>query len=213
MDSRQAAPLSENRLLQALIVVWAAVWCVTAVQPVDRSDWLVENLLVFVLVPLLVTTHRRWPLSNLSYGLICVFLILHAIGAHYAYRPPIGDWLKEVLHLRRNHFDRLVHFSFGLLLTPPMREILAGAVTARGFWAWWLPISSVIALSGMFEVVEMIVAQMLDPELGATYLGIQGDEWDAQKDMGLAAIGAVLASLPAIRRSRPGSGPTPADFN
>lgn len=200
--SRPQAPFSENRLLQGFIAAWVMVWCVTAIRPVDRSDWLIENLLVFAFLPLLVTTYRRLPLSSLSYGLICAFLILHAIGAHYAYQPPLGDWLKESLHLRRNHYDRLVHFAFGLLLTFPVWEVLVRAAGVRGVWAWWLPISSVVAFSGIFEVLEMIVAQVLDPKLGTAYLGTQGDEWDAQKDIGLAVIGALIASFYALRRPK-----------
>ena len=202
MSRREPIPFSENRLLHGLIAVWFSVWSITAISPVDRSDWLVENLLVFLFVPLLVVTYRRMPLSTLSYVLICAFLILHAIGAHYAYRPPVGDWLKETLQLRRNHYDRFVHFSFGLLLTFPMRELLMRTVDARGFWAWWLPVSGIAALSGIFEILEMILAQMLDPKLGAAYLGTQGDEWDAQKDMGLAVLGAILASGFVLYRSR-----------
>src|SRR5205823_1338866 len=119
----------------------------------------------------------------------------HATGAHYTYaKVPLGFWLKDVFGLQRNHFDRLVHFSFGLLLTWPMHEVLERTLKPRGFWAAILPAIVIISLSGLFEIIEAIVAWLVNPELGAAYLGTQGDVWDAQKDTGVAIIGAVLAA-------------------
>src|SRR5687767_14937666 len=195
----------DRRLLQILIVVYAAVWIITAIQPVDRSDWFIENLLVFVTVPVLALTYRRAPLSDTSYLLLGVFLILHAIGAHYTYaKVPAGDWIKEIFDLERNHFDRLVHGCFGLLLLIPVRELLMLMTPVRGFWSYALPVTVIVSFSGLFEIVEAIVAQIVSPELGTAYLGTQGDEWDAQKDMAAAVAGAIcslvlLAAIAALR--------------
>src|SRR5687767_2953331 len=120
-----AATFGERRLLQALCIAYALVWVMAAIKPVNRTDWLLENLLVFVFVPLLVFTYRQVPLSNVTYILIFLFLLLHAAGAHYTYSEvPLGYWLKETFNLQRNHFDRIVHLSFGLLLTYPVYEVL-----------------------------------------------------------------------------------------
>lgn len=191
-----ATSFGERRLLHALCVCYALVWVIAAIKPVNRTDWLLENLLVFAFVPLLVFTYRRLPLSNAAYVLIFLFLILHAAGAHYSYSEvPFGYWLKETFHLRRNHFDRIVHFSFGLLLTYPVHEVLVRIVKVRGFWALLVPAAVIVSLSGFFEIVEGIVAWLVNPELGAAYLGIQGDVWDAQKDMALAIFGAALVGI------------------
>lgn len=188
--------LRTHRLLQGLIVWYVAFWVVMAIAPRDRSDWLLENLLVFLVVGFLLVTYRRFPLSNLSYLLITIFMTLHAVGAHYTYEHAApGYWLKDLFGLKRNHFDRLVHFSFGLLLTYPLWEALQRVVQTTRFWAYFLPFTIVLAASSLFEKLEFIVAQIVSPELGTAYLGTQGDVWDAQKDMTLAMLGALLCLL------------------
>jgi putative membrane protein len=100
-------------------------WIWLAIEPVDRRDWLLENLLSLTLVAVLVLTYRRYQFSRLSYGLIALFLTLHAIGAHYTYAEvPFGFWLKDFFILSRNPFDRLAHFAYGALLVYPLRELL-----------------------------------------------------------------------------------------
>lgn len=185
--------LRANRLLQALIIWYVSFWVVMAIAPRDRSDWLLENALVFLVVGFLITTYRRFPLSNLSYLLITIFMTLHAVGAHYTYEHAApGYWLKDLLGMKRNHFDRIVHFSFGLLLMYPLWEALQRVVKTSRVWLYFLPLSIVLAISSLFEKLEFIVAQIVSPELGTAYLGTQGDVWDAQKDMTLAMLGALL---------------------
>lgn len=184
---------SENRLLQILLGVYSVLWVLLAFEPFDRFDWILENILTVLFVGLLIGTYRIFPLSDLSYLLITLFMILHALGAHYTYSEvPLGFWLKETLQLGRNHFDRIVHFSFGLLMAYPIREVFLRVASARGFWAYYLPLDVTLAFSGAYEIIEMAAALLASPELGAAYLGTQGDVWDAQKDMGCAAVGAAL---------------------
>ncbi len=187
-------PLPQNRFLQGILVAYALVWMLTAWKPLYPHDWMMENLLVFVTIPVLAFTHRRFPLSDLSYLLIALFLALHAIGAHYTYsNVPLGFWLKEAWHLSRNPFDRVVHFSFGLLLAYPVREVFLRVAKTRGFWNYYLPLDVVLAFSAVFELFEMAAALLTSPELGDAYLGTQGDVFDAQKDMLMAGLGAVFA--------------------
>jgi putative membrane protein len=196
-------PFRERRLLQVLCAAYAAIWIVGAIHPKDRSDWLIENMLVFVSVPVLVFTYRRLPLSNTSYALLFFFLTLHSAGAHYTYSEvPFGYWLKKTFDLQRNHFDRIVHFAFGLLLTYPVYEILMRIVRPRGVWPLLLAMAVIVSLSGFFEIVEGIVALLVNPELGAAYLGTQGDVWDAQKDMALAIGGAVIVGVMIALRKK-----------
>jgi putative membrane protein len=185
-------PSRERRLLHVLCVCYAIAWITAAIEPVKRSDWLLENLLVFAFVPTLIFAYRRLPLSDFSYILIFLFLVMHTAGAHYTYAEvPLGYWLKDMFHLERNHFDRIVHFSFGIMAYP-IREVLMRTMRARGFWAWLLPMAITVSFSGFFEIIEAVIAMLVNPELGAAYLGLQGDVWDAQKDMGLAMLGALL---------------------
>ena len=192
-----------NRLHQCLLGGYLLLWAVLAVSPVDRRDWLLENILTFLLAAVLVATYRTFQFSNASYVLIACFMALHAIGAHYTYsQVPLGFWLKEAFDLSRNHFDRIVHFAFGLFLAYPIREILVRRAGIRGGWSYLFAVLSVMACSGFFEVLESWVAQIVSPELGAAYLGTQGDEWDAQKDETAACVGAVLAVLLTVAASK-----------
>ncbi len=186
----------DNRLLHVLIAVYVVVWVLAAINPHHPDDWLLENVLVVTFVPLLTLTYRKFCLSDLSYLLITVFMILHSIGSHYTYAEvPFGFWLRDALHLSRNHYDRIVHFGFGLLMAYPIREIFLLVVRAKGFWAYYLPLDVTLAFSGLYEIVEWLAAAATNPELGTAYLGTQGDVWDAQKDMGLAALGALACMV------------------
>jgi len=187
--------LTKTRRLSWLLLWYGVIWIAMAIQPVDRKDWFLENLLAISAVALLLATYRWFQFSTTSYVLITVFLTLHAIGAHYTYAEvPFGFWLQQTLGLSRNPFDRLVHFAYGLLLVAPFRELLMRLAGIKGSWSYYLPVSGMLAQSGLFEVIEAIVAQIVSPELGTAYLGTQGDEWDAQKDMMAAAAGAMVTA-------------------
>jgi putative membrane protein len=186
----------EHRLLQVLVALYALVWIVTAVRPLDRSDWILENLLVAAMVAVLVGTYRVFPLSDLSYLIITLFMTLHAVGAHYTYSDvPLGFWMRDTFGFARNPFDRLVHFSFGLLMAYPIREVFLRVANARGFWAYYLPLDVTLAFSALYEIMEMVIATLVAPGTGDAWLGTQGDIWDAQKDMGLAALGALICMV------------------
>lgn len=201
-----------RRILSGLLLAYGLLWAGLAIDPVDRHDWFLENLLALALVAVLILTYRRFSFSLPSYYLILAFMVLHAIGAHYTYAEvPFGFWLKDTWGLSRNPFDRLVHFAYGALLVYPLRELLVRLAGVRGLWSYYLPISAVLAQSGFFEVIEAIVAMIVSPELGSMYLGTQGDEWDAQKDMAAAFLGSILTmaiTLGMFRRQATGSAPS-----
>ena len=187
-------PLGQPWLPRWLLASYLVVWIVLAVSPVDRHDWLLENLLAISTVMALIFTYRRFSFSDVSYVLITLFMILHAIGAHYTYaKTPLGFWMKDAFDLSRNHFDRMVHFAFGLLLAYPAYDLFLRAAKMRKGWASSMATITLISVSGLFEVIESWVAQLVSPELGDAYLGTQGDIWDAQKDMTMAIIGALIA--------------------
>jgi putative membrane protein len=159
--------LRQNRVFQVLLGGYLVLWIVLAISPIDRQDWLLENILAMVLATLLIGTYRRFQFSDLSYVLIILFMILHAIGAHYTYsKVPLGFWLQRVMDLDRNHYDRLVHFAFGLLLAYPAYELVVRCAKARHGWALVLAASTIVGMSGFFEVLESWVAQTVSPELG-----------------------------------------------
>jgi putative membrane protein len=180
------------------------VWAALAIAPLDRKDWALENALVIFIVPVLVLSRKKLPLSRISYTAIFIFLCLHEVGAHYTYaKVPYDAWfssltgstLNGLLGLERNHFDRLVHFSFGFLLAYPIREVFLRVADVRGVWGYYLPLDVTMATSMLFELFEWGAAELFGGDLGAAYLGTQGDVWDAHKDMALAMLGAIIAML------------------
>jgi len=179
-----------------LVLIFLAVWVWAAIRPSDRHDWLLENYLVFIFVPLIIITGRYFKLSRISYGLITLFMILHVIGSHYTYAEvPFGYVLQEWLGASRNMYDRLVHFSFGLLLAYPVREVFLRVARVKGFWGYYLPFDVTLAFSAIYEIIEWVAAANVDPQAGLAFLGSQGDIWDAQKDMTMAGIGALVAMI------------------
>ncbi len=208
-DPQVARPFRKSRVQQALLAGYLALWVAMAIGPHDRGDWLLENLIVFVAAALLLATRRAFAFSNFSYLLIAVFLALHAVGAHYTYSlTPFGDWLAASLGLARNPYDRLVHFAFGLLLAYPLHEMGRRVLHVHGGWSYALAAIAILALSSVYEIVESWAARVVDPALGQAFLGTQGDEWDAQKDMTLAVVGAAIAlAAGAFYRARSGHEP------
>jgi putative membrane protein len=185
--------VATRRYPLVLLALYLVVWAVLAVDPNYRSDWWLENILPFVFVPLLVATYRRFPLSDVSYTLIALFMTLHAVGAHWTYAEVPIDW--RALGFERNHYDRVVHFCFGLLLAYPIKEVFNRVATARGFWGYYLPLDVTLAFSAVYEIIEWVVAATVSPGAGTAFLGAQGDGFDAVKDMALAGSGAAIAML------------------
>jgi len=189
-------PFRSNRILHGMMLWLVVIWIIAAIEPLYPRDWLLENLLVFIWSALLIFTHRRFQFSNLSYGLFIVFLSLHLAGSHYTYsETPFGFWLQDWFDFERNHYDRIVHCSFGLLVAYPMREILIRRSGLNIAWSYFITLNCIVAFSAIYEIIEAVTAIIVSPELGAAYLGTQGDEWDAQKDAGLATLGAIVTML------------------
>ena len=180
----------------ALFVWYASFSIAMAIAPADREFWMAASILPVLLVVGLVVSYRSFPLSSISYFLITLFLTLHAIGVHYTYAEvPFGSWLQQALALDRNHFDRIVHFCFGFLLTYPWEEWFRLFAHVRGWLRYYLPNITILGLSGLWEIVESWFAQLMNPDLGLVFLGSQGDQWDAQKDMSAALYGSVLCTV------------------
>lgn len=163
--------------------------------PVQRSLWLVENLLVVALAIILVWTYRKFRFSNQSYLFILLFLVLHTFATHYSYATtPIDEWLKSTFHTKRSYYDRFVHFAFGLLWVYPFGELYVRLAMRRGVWPFIVPVIIVMALSAIFEIIEAVGAIIAGQgQNEGEFVGMQGDIFDTQKDMFSAFIGALLA--------------------
>lgn len=189
-------PFLRRPLHMAYAAIFLAFWAYTGFTTPDLLNWLLENSLTLSVVIILVAFYNIFRFSDTSYTLIFLFLMLHVYGSQYQYADnPFGEWMKEQLQFRRNHYDRIVHFGFGLLLTYPLYEIAARGFRVSAFLSCLISVSLVLSLSAVYEVVEWIVADIVydGDEQGMNYLGMQGDIWDAQKDMALALLGGAIA--------------------
>lgn len=196
------APGARYRLI--LLALFAAAFVALGIAPVSREDWLLENMLVAAALAWLIWDARRGqPLSNAAYTLLFAFGLLHELGAHYTYsQVPYEAWfgalsggrsLDALLGFERNQYDRLVHFLYGLLITPVAAEVLVERVPLRGAWRIVLPATFMFSHALIYELIEWGAASAFGGELGEAYLGTQGDVWDAQKDMALAVLGTLIA--------------------
>jgi len=193
--SKHRVPFKKNIWLFAFIAVFVFIWANSFIGTTDTANWLLENTLSFIFVAFLIITFKKHQFSDLSYLLICIYLCLHVYGSKYTYAEnPFGYWLKDVLHLSRNHYDRIVHFCFGFLLAYPMREMFLKWLKYPRWVAWLLPIEITLSISAFYELIEWAVADMFFKEHGDAYSGTQGDIWDAQKDIFVAFCGAIIAT-------------------
>jgi putative membrane protein len=172
------------------------VLAVSGVGPRDRLTWLLEVAPVLLAVPILVATHRRFPLPPLLYALVAFHAAVLSVGGHYTYAEvPLGFWVRDALGLARNHFDRLGHFLQGFVPALVAREVLLRTSPLRpGRWLFVLTTSVALSISAIYEFVEWGAAIVLGQGADA-FLGTQGDPWDTQWDMFLAFVGAILAQL------------------
>jgi len=181
----------EPIVLLILCVICLVVSRIGAYAP---GTWVLEVFPIFLAIPILVATARRFPLTPLAYRLIFVHALILMVGGHYTYaRVPLGAWLQEPLHLTRNHYDRLGHFAQGFVPAIVAREILIRRSPLRpGKWLFFLVTCVSLSVSASYELIEWAVA-LVGHANAEAFLGTQGDVWDTQWDMFFALIGALVA--------------------
>ena len=179
----------------ALLVIFTVFWVLLAFTPSSRTVWLAENVLTILLVGFLITTYQRFRFSNTSYLLIFVFLILHTLVSYYTYtKMPLFEWLRTSYDLSRNHYDRLVHFFFGLTFYFPLREFVSRKLKINCIWSYLIPFLIIVSFKAIYEILEYLaVVVSHDTIIGTSFLGMQGDQWDAQNDVLAGTLGAGLS--------------------
>ena len=188
-----------QKTLFALFLVFLAISCMN---PPYLDFMLMQHVPTMASLILLVYVVNRLVVSRLSFSLTIVFLVLHTIGARYLYsNTPYDDWaywltgqtVSETLGLSRNHYDRVVHFSFGLLMAVPIQELEQRYLRLSVAMSCILAIEFVIAMSAIYEMIEWLVAIVFAHDWAESFLGQQGDPFDGQKDMALATLGSILS--------------------
>ncbi|MFF4116735.1 DUF2238 domain-containing protein [Streptomyces sp. NPDC001714] len=162
----------------------------------DRTTWFLETVWVLIGLPLVVLTWRRFPLTGLLAGLLTAHALVLAVGGHYTYAEvPVGDWVRDTLHLSRNPYDRFGHLMQGFVPAVLVRELLVRTSPLRGSrWLAPLTVCSCLAFSAFFELLEWLAAEIGGHGADA-FLATQGDVWDTQWDMFCALIGATVSVL------------------
>lgn len=186
-------------LLAALLLVCVATgWA----PPAGRQNWALEVGPGLLGVAVLVGVYKRFPMSRLVYAGVFLHVLILVYGGYYTYaRTPLGDWAREAFHLSRNHYDRVGHLALGFFPAITIREVLLRRTPLeRGGWLTFLILSVVLAIGAFWELIEWWTTLIVAGDVGAAFLGSQGDVWDAQWDMLLALVGAAV-SLPLLSRA------------
>jgi putative membrane protein len=191
-----AVPASRDSLPLVLLVLVAIALALSAVHPADRITWWLEIFPILLVVPVLIFTARRFPLTRLLYVLIAIHCLILMVGGHYTYaQVPFGFWLQDALDLSRNPYDRIGHFAQGFVPAIAAREILLRQTPLqRGGWLFFIVSAICLAISACYEFIEWLAA-VLGGGTAEAFLGTQGDVWDTQWDMLTALIGAITAQL------------------
>ena len=183
-----------------LLVLGAILLALSAIHPYSMGTWWMEVAPIFIAVPILAATYRRFPLTPLVYTLILVHACILMLGGHYTYaRVPLGFWMQNLLHFSRNPYDRVGHLAQGFVPAIIAREILLRRTPlVRGGWLFFIVCSICLAISACYEFVEWWAA-LLGGGSATDFLGTQGDVWDTQWDMLMALIGSILGQVTLSR--------------
>jgi putative membrane protein len=179
-----------------LLLAGALALIVSGIGPAERLTWWLEVFPIFIAVPVLLATRRRFPLTRLLYWLILVHAMILMLGGHYTYaKVPLGFWMEDWFGFARNHYDRIGHFAQGFVPALVAREILLRrSPLTRGKWLFFIVTSICLAVSACYEFVEWAAA-LAGGSSADAFLGTQGDVWDTQWDMFMALIGALTAQI------------------
>ncbi|UNL86097.1 DUF2238 domain-containing protein [Priestia koreensis] len=179
-----------------LLILYATALIWSAISPVDRFTWWLEVTPALIALLLLLITYDRFQFTTLAYVLIFIHCVILFVGGHYTYaRMPLFTWLKDVMDLDRNYYDRLGHIAQGFIPAIIIREILWRNSPLKGSrWLSFIVVSICLAISAMYELIEFGVALMTGKAAEA-FLGTQGDVWDTQWDMLFALIGAIVSLI------------------
>jgi putative membrane protein len=192
-NSTSKKPFTKNKFLKLLVILFSCYWTYCWFYNQNMENYIIENLLVIIFIPIIIYSYFKIKLSDTSYLFLFIYLMLHVYGSYYAYTDAaIGEWLKNTFHLWRNPYDRIVHFSFGFFISYIAFDILKNNFNKSLQSCYIYPIEIMFSLGTIFEMIEWAVAVNASPLTGETYVATQGDVWDAHKDIALAFLGASI---------------------
>lgn len=193
MSARRVPAFAWTCLAVALV---ALLW--SGIGPTKRDVWFMETCPVMVGIVWVGLRWRAFPWTSVSLALMALFSIVLCVGGHWTYSEvPLGNWIRDQLGWERNPWDRFGHFWQGVVPAVLGRELLRRCTTGlrRGKALFWICVCIALAISAVYELVEWWTVLIAAPEQGVAFLGVQGDEWDAQQDMVMALCGALSGLL------------------
>ncbi len=187
---------TSSKFLHWLLGIYAILFAVLAINPIDRKTWFVENLTVWLILAVILILYRRKVVfSNMAYAFMFVLIYLHTIGGHYTFALVPFDWFTNFFGFTRNHFDRIAHFTVGFYAFAVAEWIWSRKLITNKFLLFTYPIFLIATIAMSYELVEWIYAAKSSAVDAMAYLGSQGDIWDAQKDMLADTLGAIFATV------------------
>jgi putative membrane protein len=191
-----------NTKTQIILIVCAIVWVACAINPHDFEAWLLEQFATLCALAVLAwCVYHRIHFTTSSQISIALLFIVHTIGTHFTYsltpydsflQSLAGFSLNDLCGWERNHYDRFVHLLYGVCLALPVAGVLIQRLQISTFTARFLAFHIIVSTSAIYELIEWTAAVLFGGDLGTLYLGTQGDIWDAQADIAIAAAGQLV---------------------
>lgn len=192
-------PAGNRKNKMILLVFYFCLLAISCIRPVYPAEMFLQHSVSVIVAIFLVIVALKNSLSDRSFAVLVLFMILHFIGARWIYSyVPYEKWLKWIVDLsgsERNHYDRFVHLMFGIMMMVPLKEIYIKWFRTSESFAGFVAFLTILGFSMFYEVFEWGLTLVLSPEDAENYNGQQGDMWDAQKDMAMAMTGAVINLL------------------
>ena len=192
-----------------LVLFVAIATIITCINPIYPHEQLLQHIgTVLLFIPLITDVFKKAMPISAFVGLVC-FTILHVIGARYIYSyVPYKEFAVSLgivdsgfFQDPRNHYDRLVHFSFGVLLFPYLVFVCKKCFKQQRFITVFMAWLMIQTGSMIYELFEWLLSIVMSSDAADSYNGQQGDMWDAQKDMALALLGSTTMLLFYMLRS------------
>jgi putative membrane protein len=186
----------QNTFLKWLLGIYLVLFGILAINPVDKTTWISENLTVWIILAVILILYKKnIRFSKTAYGFMFVLIYLHTIGGHYTFALVPFNWVTEFFGFSRNHYDRIAHFSVGFYAFAITEWLYTKSLVKNKFLLFTYPIFVIATIAMVYEIIEWLYVAQVSPESGAAYLGSQGDVWDAQKDMLADTLGAIFGVM------------------
>lgn len=186
--------ITKQNYPKILLWVFFFFWFIMGISPHFREVWFAENVMTIAFGTFLILTYKKLRFSNESYTMIFIFMILHTIGSHYSYTQiPVADWFSPIFKSSRNYYDRILHFLFGFIFFLPGSELVKKIFKPKKKWVNLIVFFMLSSFMTLYELFEYLFVIITSTEImGINFLGMQGDIWDAQNDILVAMIGALI---------------------